>query len=165
LGVVNTLAAEVAQEGLENARAGRPLPTVMIKGHSNGTVPGLPPHFGRAMHTGRERAEAVRAAFIEELAVRLQQAQEGLPDPIGAEAFRVTAESWGQELPEGTSEDDGPEARRRVVITVDTAPSARPDSTPPESTGDGPGRSSPGLGGVQGAVGGSRDRRPSSLRR
>ncbi|MFE2422676.1 hypothetical protein [Streptomyces hokutonensis] len=122
---VDTLAAEVAQDAVRRAESGLGLPAVLVTGHGTASVSGLP-HFGRAVQVGAERAEGVRALFVRRLDAHLRD----LGSPLTSDAFTITAESRGPELPHGTDPaQDTPEARRRAVITV-THPSGTGHASP-----------------------------------
>ncbi|MBK6014470.1 hypothetical protein [Streptomyces sp. MBT53] len=111
---VDVFAAEVAQDAVRRADSGLGLPAVLVTGHGTASVSGLP-HFGRAVQIGAERAEGVRALFARRLDAHLRD----LGSPLTSDAFTITAESRGPELPHGTDlAQDTPEARRRAVITV-----------------------------------------------
>ncbi|MFE4626988.1 hypothetical protein [Streptomyces mirabilis] len=111
---VDALAAEVAQDAVRRAEGGLGLPTVLVTGHGTASASGLP-HFGRAVQVGAERAEGVRALFVRRLDAHLRD----LGSPLTSDAFTITAESRGPDLPDGTDPvQDTPEARRRAVITV-----------------------------------------------
>ncbi|WP_427924629.1 hypothetical protein [Streptomyces sp. cg40] len=122
---IDTLAAEVAQDAVRRAESGLGLPAVLVTGHGTASVSGLP-HFGRAVQVGAERADGVRALFARRLDAHLRD----LGSPLTSDAFTITAESRGPDLPHGTDPaQDTPEARRRAVITV-THPSGTDHASP-----------------------------------
>ncbi|WP_329550691.1 WXG100-like domain-containing protein [Streptomyces sp. NBC_00696] len=111
---VDALAAEVADDAVRRVASGLGLPAVLVTGHGTASVSGLP-HFGRAVQVGAGRAESVRALFARRLDAHLRD----LGSPLTSDAFTITAESRGPDLPHGTDPtQDTPEARRRAVITV-----------------------------------------------
>ncbi|MFJ9900775.1 hypothetical protein ACIQPR_46375 [Streptomyces sp. NPDC091280] len=131
---LDTLAADVAHDAVRRAATGLGLPEILVTGHATASVSGLP-HFGRAIRIGAERAEAVREVFARRLDAHLRD----LDAPLTSDAFTITAESRGSDLPHGTDPaQDTPQARRRAVVTVtrplphETRTPAVPPSVRPE---------------------------------
>lgn len=115
---VDALAAEVARDAVRRSAAGLGLPEVLVTGYGTASVAGRP-HFGRAVQVGAARAEAVREDFARRLDAHLRE----LGSALTSDAFTLTAESRGHDLPHGTDPaQDTPEARRRALITVSPHP-------------------------------------------
>ncbi|MGW2830309.1 WXG100-like domain-containing protein [Streptomyces sp. NPDC001286] len=126
---IDALAAELAREAVRRVAVGLPLPEVLVTGHGTAAVSGQP-HFGRAVRLGAERADGVRDVLAHRLDAHLRD----LASTLTSEAFTITTESRGPDLPHGTDPaHDTPEARRRATINVIHRPDPGPQPPAPDS--------------------------------
>ncbi|ALV31356.1 hypothetical protein [Streptomyces sp. CdTB01] len=124
IAAIDALAAELAHDAVRRTTLGRTPPQILISGHGTAAVAGRP-HFGRAFQLGAERADGVRDVLARRLDAHLRD----LGSPLTSDAFTITTESRGPDLPHGTDPaHDTPEARRRATITVVHRPD--PDAVP-----------------------------------
>ncbi|MEV5956496.1 hypothetical protein AB0M11_22450 [Streptomyces sp. NPDC051987] len=93
------LAGGVARDAARRPEPPAALPTVLITGHASVTVSGRP-HFGRSIQLAAERAERVRALFVQRLEAHLRE----LGSPLTSDAFTIATDAHAPDLSPATQE-------------------------------------------------------------